>query len=69
LEGTNGFLLGYGARSMIEPGTVRVLVHDERGNAALGFRALPDQADSAGAARALDYARFTGRPFTYQILE
>jgi hypothetical protein len=67
LEGTNGLLLGYGARSMIEPGSVRVLIQDEHGAVVLGFNAAADQADAAGAARAADYARFTGRPFTYQV--
>jgi hypothetical protein len=69
LEATNGLLLGYGARSMTEPGSVRVLIRDEHDQAVLGFNAAADQVDAAGSARAADYMHFTGRPYTYFIVK
>jgi hypothetical protein len=66
--GTNGELLGYGARSMIEPGLVRVEVKDGE-QVVFGFLSRPEAAEEFARARALDFNQAYGREFTYRIKE
>lgn len=67
LAGENGELLGYGARSMAEPGTVRVSVLDAEEHVVFGFRSRPEAAEAAGLERARDFVDAYGREFSYQI--
>ena len=62
-EGRNGELLGYGARTMLEPGNVMVDIVDTAGNRVFSFLSQPENAAASGAARAEDFARYFQRPF------
>lgn len=64
LAGENGELLGYGARSMLEPGTVLVQVVDDAGRDVFSFRSLPEN-----AARALDFSQAYGGRYGWRIAE
>ena len=64
--GTNGELLGYGARSLLEPGRVLVQIFDGD-TPVMGFFALPENAEEFALARTLDFDRAYGRSFRYKI--
>lgn len=55
-----GELLGYGQRTMFEPGSVRVLFKT-RGHAMAGFNTRPELADKLIADRRAEYQRFFNR--------
>jgi hypothetical protein len=66
LAGSNGELLGYGARSLMEPGHVRVEIFDGD-TPVFGFFSQAEVADEFATQRTLDFARAYGRDFRYEI--
>jgi SPP1 gp7 family putative phage head morphogenesis protein len=61
-----GVLLGYGAETMLAPGTVPVHIYD--GDTLLaGFNAPRELAEALAQARLQDYARYLGRHLRYEI--
>jgi len=68
IAGTNGDLLGYGARTMLEPGRVLVQIF-EGDTPVFGFFSLPDVAEKFADARTLDFERAYGRVFRYEIAD
>ncbi len=66
LADTNGDLLGYGARTLNEPGKVRVEIFDGD-QPVFGFRSTAENAEEFGRERAEDFERAYGRAFGYKI--
>lgn len=67
LAGTNGDLLGYGARTMLEPDRVLVQIMDGD-TPVCGFFSRAAVADQFAAQRTLDFDRAYGRSFSYRII-
>ena len=63
-----GGLLGYGALTLNELGSVPVYLLDPKKNIVAGFHTPIATAEKYAEARALDYARYTGKEITFKII-
>ena len=67
LSGLNGHLLGYGARSMLDPDTVLVRIFDSANKPVFGFRSRRENASRFGIERAKDFSLAFNQPFSFRI--
>lgn len=67
LSGSNGQLLGYGAWTFVQPGTVLVTIFNPSGRAVAGFRSLREHAEQFAIERVTDFADAYGSGYSYQI--
>lgn len=67
VAGTNGELLGYGARQMIQKGNVRVRIIDPSGKPVFSFFSTSENAEFFGAQRAQEWSKFYGQPYSFEI--